>query len=165
MANEDLKKRMGIKIKDSNSSKKHKLKKRRKYVSELYEKRYTMREIAELVEVDVAQIQRDIKYLETQWEKETADNIELIRKRELADLDRMENICITKIDACEGKYKGIGWMEEWRKIKVRRAELMGLDAAKKYSVREEGSKIKKSTKDKMIGAVTASKVISIAKGK
>lgn len=124
---------------------------RRAEVSKLYMKRYTMSEIADLLDINKSTVSRDIKHIEAKLVETQTSNMEIVRARELVDLDSMEKICIDRIERLnDSPTKGARWIEEWRLIKVRRAQLLGLDSAKKFQVSDNTDNISKERKDKML---------------
>jgi hypothetical protein len=84
--------------------------------------------IARLLDVDPSTITRDIRAIRKEWKRERIDNVDEVRMREIAELDEMERICMERLRGCTAPWQGARWMEERRKIKERRAKLMGLDA-------------------------------------
>jgi hypothetical protein len=126
---------------------------RRKKVSELYSKRWNEMEIAEHLGVNVSTVSRDLTALRMIWLECQIDNINLAKLRELADLETMEKICIERLDKLASHpHQGTRWMEERRKIKERRAKLLGLDAEQKMNITKSIEIINKDQRDAAIKA-------------
>jgi len=147
---------------------------RRAKVSELWKQKYKMTQIAEMLGVDVSTISRDIRYLDKQWVETQNLNIGDLRNRELRELDEMEQICILRLEALiSSPTKGARWMEERLKIKQRRAQLLGIDAATKFEVHKPSQGISKEKRDEMARAAISRKtrkprpdnVVDMPKGK
>jgi len=126
---------------------KMKIAERRIKLMELYEQRYSYTEMAKILEVDRSQVVRDLQAIEAKLVERTQEamgNLEAMRLRELEDLDRMERICIERLEKLQhSPHQGSRWLEERRKIKERRAKLMGLDSEQKFkvtTVEQEGTK-------------------------
>jgi IS30 family transposase len=129
---------------------------RRAKVSELWKQKYKMVQIAEMIGVHVSTISRDVRYLEKQWIETQNLNIGDLRNRELRELDEMEQICILRLEALiDSPTKGARWMEERLKIKQRRAQLLGIDAATKYEVNKPSQGITKEKRDEMAAAAVS----------
>jgi len=128
----------------------HKIKERRMRVSELLKQRYKQFEMGDLLGVDRSTISKDIKAIHKEWMAQSLDNLHIVRLRELVDLDDMEKICIQKLAAIKSPTQGSRWMEERRKIKERRARLLGLDAEQRYSVKREITIITKEKRDAVV---------------
>ena len=133
--------------------KRHELAMRRKQVSVFFSQRYRLNEIADLMGISPSTVAADIKYLEKLWEKDGLSNIESTKVRELHDLDKMEQECIRRLDLCTKPWQGARWMEERRKIKKRRAELMGLDAPKNIRHTHKDRTLNKEQRDAAFNAM------------
>jgi len=120
---------------------------RRAQIAGLYKKRYKMHEIAEMLGINIATVSRDIKYLESLWIKSQIDNIESVKLRELSELDEMERVCIERLEKCTQPWQGARWMEERRKIKERRAAILGFDAPKNLSITTKDRTLTKEQRD------------------
>lgn len=133
---------------------------RRKKVAELWRKHYTMTQIGKKLGLNRSTIWRDIKIMEAQWLLQQTENVGSLRRRDLMDLDEMEKICHEKIEANTDpkSLASAKWMEELRKIKQYRAELMGLKAAKKYEIEAKISSIDKEKKDAAVRAAIESSI-------
>lgn len=138
----------------------HRVKERRAKVSELYKQRYNQREIAEIIgNIDQSAISRDIKAIHKEWLSQAIDNVHVVRIRELADLERMEQECIDRLNRLKhNPHQGSRWMEERRKIKERRSRMLGLDTAQRYVVRKEVTIIDKAKRDEVILAALGNRL-------
>jgi hypothetical protein len=87
--------------------------------------------IAKILGVHQATVYKDVIAIRQEWKKDRLDHVEEVRMRELAELDEMERICMERLIGCTQPWQGARWMEERRKIKERRAKLLGLDAPEK----------------------------------
>jgi len=138
---------------------------RRSKVADLWKRKYSVSEIAKIVGIGIDTVRNDIRKMEQQWIKNQAINVNDIRMRELADLDEMEKLCIDRLESLkDSPTKGARWLEERRKIKVRRAELLGLDAATKFKVTTPGSEISKEQHDAVVKAALAKSTINKRRG-
>jgi transcriptional regulator with XRE-family HTH domain len=98
---------------------------RRLKVQQLYFRmRLTQEEIAEQLGVHQATVSRDVKAIVQGWRDEYLGDTDLIRARELGDLEAMERDAALEFQ----RTKEVRWMAERRHIKERRARLCGLDA-------------------------------------
>lgn len=130
---------------------------RRKKVAELYAKRWNEQEIAEHFGCNKSTICRDLDALRMLWLECQIDNIHLAKLRELADLEEMEKICISRLEKLEkNPHQGTRWMEERRKIKERRAKLLGLDAEQKMNITQSIEIISKDQRDAAVKAAQVS---------
>lgn len=140
-------------------SKAHEVKERRLKVSELYKKRYRQFEIARILNCDQSTISRDIKAIHKEWSAQCVDNIHIVRIRELADLDEMEKECIIRLEELKKHpHQGSRWMEERRKIKERRARMLGLDTEQRYVVRKEITIVDKAKRDEVMLAALGNRL-------
>lgn len=126
---------------------------RRAAVCYLYKRRYNQSEIAAILECSQGTVSQDIRAIHETWRQSQLDNIEIVRMREIADLDDMERICIERLEHCKDPRTGSRWMEERRKIKERRARLLGLDAAQAYEVRRTEFRITAQDRDAAVLAI------------
>lgn len=111
------------------------------------------RDIAKELGVAQSTIKRDIKWLRSEWQKERIEHVDEVRQRELAELDEMETICAQRLMECKNPWQGTRWMEERRKIKERRAKLLGLDAPEKSMRMNTHVTINKEEAAKVVEAV------------
>lgn len=104
---------------------------RRLQVAELYYRlRLRQQEIADRIGCNQSTISRDIKALDKQWLKRIAGKVDVIRGRELGDLDEMERDCAIQFQTS----KDPRWISERLKIKERRAKLIGLDVPERHEL-------------------------------
>lgn len=129
----------------------HVVMERRLKVSELLKKRLTHQAIASRLGVERSVITKDIKAIQNEWASQCIDNIHLVRLRELADLEDMERECIARLEGLQAHpHQGSRWMEERRKIKERRAKMLGLDTEQRFSIKKEVTYIDKAKRDEVI---------------
>jgi DNA-binding transcriptional regulator LsrR (DeoR family) len=110
---------------------------RRRKVAAFYLNKYDQQEIANMLGVHQSTISRDIAYLSNKWLESTKDDIEKMKCREIAELERMEkDAAAMYINAKNGEKPkdAVAWMEQRLKIKDRRARLLGLDQAQKIDL-------------------------------
>ena len=117
---------MGVK----RSSQKAAITRRRAQVANLLTSRISQEEIARTLQVEPATITRDVRVILAGWDQRAHEGADVIRSRELADLEQMERDCAV---AFSGDKKD-GWVGRRLQIKERRAKLLGLDAPAKQEL-------------------------------
>ena len=120
---------------------------RRAQVAGLYKKRYRMHEIAEMLGIARKTVMRDIRHLEELWIKSQIEDIQSVKLRELSELDEMERTCIERLEKCTQPWQGARWMEERRKVKERRASILGIDAPKNLNITTKDKTLTKEQRD------------------
>jgi len=101
---------------------------RRKKVAGLYLRRYTMAEIAEVIDCSLSTVVLDIKHIKKEWQEEAREKIGEVISRELAEIQHLENQAAREfIRQRETKF-----LELRLKCKDRRAKLLGLDQPEKH---------------------------------
>ena len=108
---------------------------RRKKVSELYLRRYTMLQISELLNTCLKTISNDIIAIKKEWQEEAKDSIAEVISRELAEIQHLENEAAKQFIRQRDK----AFLELRLKCKDRRAKLLGLDAPEKHEDKLEVS--------------------------
>ena len=130
------------------------LEERRKEVARLLVRMHMRpREIGEQLGIHMGTVYRDIKWLKKEWEKERISHIDDLRMKELAELDEMEKICMEKLEGCANPWQGTRWIEERRKIKERRAKMLGLDAPDRAVHMNANIQVSKDDADKVVAAI------------
>ena len=101
---------------------------RRKKVSEMYLRRFTLSQIAETLGKSMGTIQKDIAAIRDEWRKESKEHIGEVITRELAELQHIENEAAKQFIRQRDK----SFLETRLKCKDRRAKLLGLDQPEKH---------------------------------
>ena len=101
---------------------------RRKKVSEMYLRRFTLSQIADTLGVGIGTVQKDINNIKDEWRKESKEHIGEIISRELAELQHIENEAAKQFIRQRDK----SFLETRLKCKDRRARLLGLDQPEKH---------------------------------
>jgi len=96
---------------------------RRLKVTEYVLKRESYQVIADKLGVSKRTIIRDVKAIHKIWQKESIDNIDELRLRDLAELDNMEMMCALEYETNKSSTLLLRRIQ----IKERRAKLMGMD--------------------------------------
>ncbi len=103
---------------------------RRAKVARLRHAKRTLREIGSALGISPATVYRDLLALDAEWLANGQTDRDLMRARELADLQDLERQIASALAASQSEEAKIRWLGERRQIKARIASLMGLDAPK-----------------------------------
>ena len=99
---------------------------RRVIVASLHARRLRQDEIAEQLKVDQSTISRDLAAISKEWREQARETLDETIARELAELSEMERDCALQFSS----KKEVDWIDQRRRIKERRAKLLGLDSQK-----------------------------------
>jgi predicted DNA-binding protein YlxM (UPF0122 family) len=116
---------MGYATNGTNGQARAEIQKRRMDVERMYlQKRMIQQEIADELGVSQPTIANDIKAIKAEWKRKYCDELHEYKKKEIAELELLEGICLEKADGDDGSK----WIQAMKALKERKSRMLGLDA-------------------------------------